>query len=510
MLEPRSGFLLGKLGKHFRGLGRRLSRLVLRRRIPLAYKMALAFSLVIILGMGVLGWAVIQLQDQLMRKQMNEFGVTIASQYAAGATDFVFTDKQFEIQVLTAKLVNDSLVEGAALFENDGDSLIQQGEVPLPSLDVILREGRTIDDQFRLWEWWGVADEQRRALASFLAPVSFKEVTAGYALVTVSQSNINRSFQRTLRTILAATVLMMAIAILMAYWMSRRMARPIERIVEATDALGRGDFQVRINDRRNDELGRLNEAVNRMAKNMQEKNQVEGVLTRLVSNEVAEEMLSDPAVVDLGSERVVASVLFVDIVGFTSKAEKLEPEAVVEMLNEYFSHFTQCSHLFFGAVDKFIGDCAMVIFGAPRANPNHRFNAIACAVVIMRLLERLNLQRQREGKESVEVRIGINTGEMMAGMIGARERMEYTVVGDAVNLASRISALAGPGEIVVGEEVLHQPNLKDRVTAEPFRQVKVKGKSVMVSTYRIVTVAAKYQSIMDNMIDDILNAGAYR
>ena len=152
----------------------------------------------------------------------------------------------------------------------------------------------------------------------------------------------------------------------------------------------------------------------------------------------------------------------------------------------------------------------MIIFGAPRENEDHRFNAIACAVVILRLLERLNKRRVQEGRDIVQVRIGINTGVMMAGIVGSGERMEYTVVGDPVNLASRIIELAEPGSIVVGEAVLQQTNLKERINSQSLCDVKVKGKSNSVSTYLITGISPKYQSMMDGMIEDILSGGENR
>src|SRR5690606_17425380 len=124
-----------------------------------------------------------------------------------------------------------------------------------------------------------------------------------------------------------------------------------------------------------------------------------------------------------------------------------------ELLNEYFAYFTLCGRLFFGTVDKFIGDCAMIVFGAPKHNPDHRFNAIACASVMLRLLEQVNELRRERGQREVQVRIGVNSGEMMAGIVGGSQRMEYTVVGDTVNVASRLSRIARPGEMVVGEAV---------------------------------------------------------
>ena len=122
-------------------------------------------------------------------------------------------------------------------------------------------------------------------------------------------------------------------------------------------------------------MGQLADALNNMSRSLHQKQQMEGVLSRFVADDVAKTMMDDLDKVNIGCERVDASVLFVDIVGYTELAEKATTEEVVELLNEYLAYFTLCSQLFFGTVDKFIGDCAMVIFGAPRINSDHRFNA---------------------------------------------------------------------------------------------------------------------------------------
>ncbi|TQV84113.1 HAMP domain-containing protein [Exilibacterium tricleocarpae] len=471
----------------------------LPRRLPIAYKMAVSFSLLIILGMGALGAAVIHYQEDLMRRQIESYGATIVGQYAATAIDPVFTDNQFDMQVLTANLVKDHRIEGAALVDPKGERLAGEGLVPEPLVDYVPHT----ELQSVTWQGQSLLNVPHQ-LVSFFAPVQFRQVTAGQAIITLSLADVQYSFRQTIHTLLAATALMMLFSVIIAYWMGKRMGRPIKTLVMATDELGQGNLNVQLPEDRGDEFGRLNQAVNRMVRNMREKNQVEGVLNRLVAGDVAQQVLSDLNDVGIGSQRVEASVLFVDIVGFTSLSERLAPEVVVDLLNEYFAYFTQCSQLYMGMVDKFIGDCAMIIFGAPRPNPDHRFDAIACAVMIQRLLERVNKRRHQLGQPRVCVRIGINSGEMMAGMVGADQRMEYTVVGDAVNLASRLCSLGQPDDIVVGGDVIERLERPGRVTAEPFRQMKVKGVTAMVSAYRIEALASRYEQSIDEMIDGLL------
>ncbi|MGQ9425908.1 adenylate/guanylate cyclase domain-containing protein [Gilvimarinus sp. F26214L] len=472
------------------------------RHVPIAYRLGASFTALIVAGMGLLGALVLSYQADLMRQQINEYGSTIVSQFAHSATEPLFIDDHFALQVMTNNLTADAQIIGAAVFDETGEQLFAAGDIPEQPLRA-MSAGRDLEGSvFSSLQWQ--LDAGRQELISFMAPISFQDVIAGHALVSLSVSSIQSSFERTAQVLLIATAVMTLLAVAIAAWMSRRMAKPVEDLVTATDLLAAGNFDIALDTRRRDELGKLSAAFNRMARSMKEKSQMEGVLSRFVADDVAQAMLSDLDKVDVGCTKVDASVLFVDIVGFTELTESSSSEEVVELLNEYFAYFTVCSRLFFGTVDKFIGDCAMIIFGAPKHNPDHRFNAIACASVMLRLLEEVNVLRKQRGQREVNVRIGVNSGEMMAGIVGASQRMEYTVVGDTVNVASRLSRLAEPGDMVVGEAVPRDESLNDRVRFAAVDEVAVRGRKGLVRTYRVTSVAPEYERTMDNMIADIL------
>lgn len=471
---------------------------------PIVYRLALNFTAVVVLGMGVLGYLVVSYQNDLMLSQTHEYGTTIVSQYADGATDLVFTEDDFGLGVFTSHLVSDSRILGAAIYNNDGASRVSQGlvlsQLPPAKLDQVTQ----LSGDYRAITWNRDTSKGDQELVSFLSPVSFKGVVAGQALVTFSREAIRRSYLQTIRTLIIVTLATTLLSLCVAFWISRRLAKPIKQLVAATDELAAGNYNVVLRDRRGDELGQLVTAVNHMAKSLREKHQVEGLLSCVVDDGVAKKMLSQLDRIVIDSERVDASVLFVDIVGFTRLTERSNPEDVVSLLNEYFSYFTQCSRLFHGAVDKFIGDCAMVIFGAPAVDPNHRFNSVACAVAMQRLVAKLNERRVEQGLPVIEVCVGVNSGEMMAGTIGARQRMEYTVIGDSVNVASRLCGLAGPGEIVIGEGTYASDELAEKVLVLPHDLVSVKGKVEPLKTFRLTGLHHKYQQRIDGMIDDIL------
>lgn len=475
------------------------------RDIPIAYRLAASFTVLVVVGMGFLGALVLTYQNNLMRQQIDEYGNTIVRQFAHSVTDPVFIDDHFTLQVITSNLIADPQIVGAAVFDESGKKLFAAGEISEQVMAELIGTG-LLDESYRL-EPSGRQRGEESGLVSFVAPVSFQNVVAGHALVSLSIGTIQSSFEATARVLVMAAVLMMLLSIAIAAWMSRRIARPVEDLVIATDRLGSGDYDINLDTSRRDELGKLAAAFNRMARSLREKHQMEGVLSRFVADDVAKTMLSDLDKVTVGSKQVDASVLFVDIVGFTELAESSCADELVSLLNEYFAYFTTCSRLFFGTVDKFIGDCAMIVFGAPKPDADHRFNAIACASVMLRLLEELNRSRRERGEREVQVRIGVNSGEMMAGILGGSQRMEYTVVGDTVNVASRLSRLAKPGDMVVGEAVSQDESLRGRVSFSAEDEVTIRGRKGPIKTYRVAAIAPEYKRTMDNMINDILENG---
>lgn len=470
--------------------------------LSIAYRIAASFAILIIIGMGLLSAVVLTYQNNLMRDQVNHQGHSLVTQLAYSATEPLFTDDLFALQVLVNQLANDRQILGVAIYNENQQPLLENGNVPNSQRQLVARADQpaAMDGYY----WQAQNNKSGPGLISFFAPISFQDVTAGYAMVTLSAETLRSSFQQTMRVLVFATIVMTLLAVAIAYYMSRRLARPVTTLVSATEALARGEFSTHISWQRQDELGQLATALNNMSRSLHEKQQMEGVLSRFVADDVAKNMMNDLDNVNIGCVRVDASVLFVDIVGYTELAERATTEEVVELLNEYLAYFTLCSQLFFGTVDKFIGDCAMVIFGAPRINSDHRFNAIACATVMMRLLQRINDMRRERGQQKIDVRIGINSGDMMAGYVGAHQRMEYTVVGDTVNVASRLSRMADPGEIIVGEDVVQDQSLQGRVMFAPHREVQVKGRRGTTRTYHIVSIDHQYQRTMDTMIDDII------
>ncbi|MFH1282623.1 MAG: adenylate/guanylate cyclase domain-containing protein [bacterium] len=216
-----------------------------------------------------------------------------------------------------------------------------------------------------------------------------------------------------------------------------------------------------------------------------EKRWIKKTFGTFVSPAVIEQMVADPSKLRLGGERKNMSILFSDIRNFTTLSEGLSPENIVEILNEYLTKMTEIVFQTGGTLDKFIGDAVMAFWGAPIAQEDHRKRAVKCAVLMLKELQKLNEKWQKEGKTLLDIGVGINSGDAIVGNMGSIERMDYTVIGDNVNLASRLEGLNKEFKchIVISEDTYEY--VKDMVSAVPLGNVKVKGKEKEVKIYKI-------------------------
>jgi adenylate cyclase len=206
-------------------------------------------------------------------------------------------------------------------------------------------------------------------------------------------------------------------------------------------------------------------------------------LERFLSPDVVEMIAADPAGVKLGGINQKVSVMFADIRGFTSLSERMAPEKIVEVLNEYFTRVTDVIFDNGGTLDKYIGDAVMAVFGAPISKGNDAVNAVRVAVEIQKLLVEMNRDAAARSWPKLQVGIGINTGIVTAGNIGSPRRIDYTVIGDAVNTASRLMSNAMPGQIIISKTTADELGGKFPVTALP--PFKVKGKAEPLAAFDV-------------------------
>jgi len=216
----------------------------------------------------------------------------------------------------------------------------------------------------------------------------------------------------------------------------------------------------------------------------EEKHLLRDTISRYVSPEMCEEILKNPALLQLGGRRQQVTVLFADIKSFTAMSETMAPEAVVEVLNTYFTEMVDLVFKHQGTLDKYVGDALMAVFGVPVPLPHAATRAVECALAMQRRLARM----RAEGRTPVQgVRIGINTGEAIVGNIGSDKRMDFTVIGDAVNVAARLQELAKELEAdTLISETTHQ-ELTGRFNLVPEEAVVLRGRKEATRLYRLLS-----------------------
>jgi adenylate cyclase len=211
-------------------------------------------------------------------------------------------------------------------------------------------------------------------------------------------------------------------------------------------------------------------------------------LVRYFSPGLAEHLVADDRMTGLGGQRKLVSVVFADITGFTSLVEINTVEDVVEVLNRFFETVVPVIFKHGGMLDKFLGDGVMAVFGIPDADDLDPVKAIQCAVDIQKGMQALKESLKEDGLFPIDVGVGISSGVVLAGNIGTKEQINYTVIGDPVNLAQRLESVSNPGEIIVSS--LTTDMIPEDVTLdlsfEPMGAIHVKGLSRDVSPLRIL------------------------
>jgi len=279
--------------------------------------------------------------------------------------------------------------------------------------------------------------------------------------------------------------IVLAVVLALALRFASRMGGAVRSISEAAGMVKEGKYVHAPVIRTGDELESLALNFNAMVEGLKERDRLRETFGRYVTRQVADHLMK-VGNMNLGGELVPVTVLFSDIRAFTSISETMEPRALLDFLNEYFSGMVESVMLHNGVVDKFIGDAIMAVFGAPVPQPDDPLHAVKAALEMRARLLKINERFKERGLPELRTGIGLHSGQVVAGNMGHAERMEYTVIGDAVNLASRLEGMTKElqCDVVLSEDLFKQ--VESHVDAEPLRKIKVKGRDQEVMVYRLI------------------------
>ncbi len=347
---------------------------------------------------------------------------------------------------------------------------------------------------------WVVAEDD--ASITYATPVVFKDTRVGYTVVSFSKAFISERVRAVVTSLVIITLIAIIFVSLLSIPLASGLLRPIFMLLKGTQEIVRGNFSYKIPEGRGDEVGELIRSFNHMASELKKKEVMKEVFNLYVSPEVADEILKTPESLDLGGKSRRLTVFFADIRDFTRHVQDMSPEQTVELLNRYFSLITEVVFAFGGTIDKFIGDAVMCVFGSPIFTPQHLEQAVKTTVAIRDVLERVNAMREERGALPFCMGFGLDSGPVIVGNMGSMMRMEYTAVGEAVNMASRLSDIADGGEILIREGLY--PSIKDFARCREVEPGIIKGIDKPLGLYSIVELKDQWRAEVDKVVENTI------
>jgi class 3 adenylate cyclase len=307
-----------------------------------------------------------------------------------------------------------------------------------------------------------------------------------YAFFKDISKKIDSSYSKFTLQMLEVILAVFGIALLLLAFISKKITEPLGILKNATEKISKGYYsEVVLPDitSSKDEVSALTLGFKSMIEDLKDKERIRALLNKVVSKEIADEVLKGN--VSTHGQMLRATVLFADIRGFTKMTEHANPQFLLKFLNVYMDAMSKIIESYGGIIDKYVGDEIMALYGAPLQEPHSSKRAINSAIEMLKKLNIINNEFQEQGFPEIKIGIGINFGEMVAGNLGAEDRLNYTVLGANVNLAARLCQKAGPMQILVTQSVLDESGIEDDLDFVEIEAEQYKGFSDPVKTFSI-------------------------
>ncbi len=365
----------------------------------------------------------------------------------------------------------------------DGSGAVIAGKAKL-DITVFPGRGRMTDEALALAEIARLQGRLGGTMRVVPASLVSNGSKVGRIFVGTSLARITHEAQQSLLINLGAFAISVVLLIFYSSITLRRMVvNPLRKVVSAMHDVQHGRLDTKLELRRRDEIGELADTYDFMVRGLKDRAKLQDAFNRYVSKQVYEKMQTGQ--ITLTGEMRNATILFSDIRSFTSLSERLQPPQVVRLLNEYFTEMVEIIFKYDGFLNKFIGDAIMAVYNVPIDQTHPELRAVRTALEMVDALAQLNLRRAERGQFAIKIGIGINTGPVVAGNLGHEQRLEYTVIGDAVNLAQRLeSQTKVAGTPILISEATYLP-CAPYIDATALPPVKVKGKQENVVLYAV-------------------------
>ncbi|MFH1783643.1 MAG: adenylate/guanylate cyclase domain-containing protein [bacterium] len=454
-----------------------------KAKIKLISRIALKFSaivcFIILLIMLLMASLILQQTRQSLIKEMEiktEF-------FARDVRESMFPQPDpFQLFFSVNEMIKDKATLYAIVLDTKGEIVSHHDRERIGSLDKSSVSLRAMQSSEVLTQPYKKGSEE---LYDISVPIMVgKDHRIGTARIGFSKSSINAALAEKRNKIISITIVMLAIGVLGTSIVVTLMVNPINTLVKAARGIGEGKLDQEINIKGKDEIGQLARAFSEMVKGLKERDFIRNTFGKYVTKQVAEAILEGQ--LELGGERKKVTILMSDIRGFTKMSEKLPPEEVVDFLNLYFTKMVDVINKYEGTLDKFIGDALLAVFGAPIAHMDDARRAVFAGIEMSEELAKFNAERHKNNQDPLEIGIAIHTGDVVAGNIGSETRMEYTVIGNTVNLASRVEKLNKKlGTMMLITDDTYQ-EVKNVVEVKDIEQVSIRGIEKPVKIYEVV------------------------
>jgi len=303
--------------------------------------------------------------------------------------------------------------------------------------------------------------------------------------VDINASDIHMRLEQLIKYALLGLSASLVFALGLAFILSKKVTTSLDHLCRIVHEIEEGNFEAKSELKTNDEFGNLSRRINEMSRGLQERERLKMGFARYVSQHVLDTIIKSGTPPKMEGERKKVTILFSDIRKFTQLAEKLPPEEVVHLLNEYFEQMIEVIFTYAGTLDKFIGDGIMVEFGAPLDDQRQEEHAVQAAMAMHKALNQLNAKWDKEGRPMLQMGIGIHTGEAILGNVGSEKRIDYTAIGDTVNVSSRLEQAT---------KILHVPILisestylgsKDKFPYKDLGTMALPGRKEQIRVYTV-------------------------
>lgn len=458
--------------------------------ISIRYKIAATITLILALTVCSLGYMTFTHQTRMLREEMQNRAEVLVQQLATAGKEGILTKQELQVYSTINEFQKKPDMVYAMILDANGSVFIHnvlsmKGKVLLSDRE--LRSTEALVFQEALYEGKPVLD------ATF--PIMFKpkNIRIGFAKIGLSEESLHAAIKEQKKLFVWMSLSFIGVGLLLSFGLARLLTKSICTLEEGMRLVTQGDLrrEIRISDK--DEIGRLAQAFNQMILSLREKLHMEKYLSRSTVRSIKKNR--DLSQLKLGGAKKHVTTFFSDVRGFTAISERMKPEDIVKMLNIYLNLQSKVVRQWGGVVDKFIGDEVMAIF----EGPDSEINAVRAAVEIQRYCESLNQARCLFGETQLQIGIGLNSGEVVMGNMGSTDQMDYTIIGDTVNIASRLCTIAQPTHIIISDAVAKQ--LGENIIVSRIDSVFLKGKDEPIEIFNVVNVKGSKRSYMRQAID---------